>query len=479
MSLLVRTALVAAAVAVPPAPFPVMQQQPPPPYAAVKHTPYAAARPVLDGLRPDLLPEALRTADRAARAAAWPGWAAARDRAIRARLALGDDDAVVNFVLYGATFTGAPRPAPAQVAQLARGDGVLPPLIAARIDDFIGGLAAPAANERLRFARAVLARKGHDPDTDAGRRRLQRFLAAEVRRGPAETIRISEALDAALARNDPDAVLIDQTAFRDRGLASDTTVLSGYAVERTLEAVRDGGLLASGAVRRAGLIGPGLDFTDKDAGYDFYPQQSIQPFALLDALARLRLASPERVALTTFDVNPRINDHLEAAAARAAAGAPYRLALPRNAELPWNGQVAAYWAQLGDAIGRPAGDVTAPPNAGNVHTRGVAVRPEAVLSVVPRDLNIVLQRLSPLPADERFDLIVATDVLVYYDVFEQSLALANVAAMLRPDGIFISNTAVVPLPGIPLAQAGQTRVSFMPVPGLGDVHDILTWYRRE
>ena len=478
MPFLVRTAFVAAAVASVASAPPVVQP-PPPPDAAVSFTPYAAARPVVEVLRPDLLPEPLRGLTPDAREAAWPGWVEGRDQAIRARLAQGDDDTIVNFLLYGAAFTGAPRPTPPQVAQLARDDGVLPELIVTRIDDFIDGLAAPAANERLRFADSVLARKGFDADTDAGREELRSFLAAEVRRVPAETVQISNALNAALARNDPDAVLIDQTAFRERGLSTDTTILSGYAIERTLEAVRDGGLLGTGAVRRAGLVGPGLDFADKDAGYDFYPLQSIQPFALLDALARLGLAAPDGAALATFDVNPRINDHLAAAAAGAAAGAPYRLALPRNTDLPWNDRLAAYWERLGDAVGQATGDVAAPPNAGNVRTRGVAVRPEVVRSIAPRDLNIVLQRLDPLPAGERFDLIVATDVLVYYDIFEQSLALANVAAMLRPEGIFVSNTSVVPLPGIPLAQAGRARVSYMPVPGQGEVHDVLTWYRRE
>ena len=106
------------------------------------------------------------------------------------------------------------------------------------------------------------------------------------------------------------------------------------------------------------------------------------------------------------------------------------------------------------------------------------VRPAVVRAIEAHDLNIVLQRLAPLPADELFDLVVATDVLVYYDVFEQSLALANVAAMLRPDGIFIANTSVAPLPGMPVALAGETRVGFMPVPGRGEVHDMLAWYRR-
>lgn len=46
--------------------------------------------------------------------------------------------------------------------------------------------------------------------------------------------------------------------------------------------------------------------------------------------------------------------------------------------------------------------------------------------------------------DEKFDLIVATNVLVSYDNFEQAQALANVSAMLRPGGIFLTYYLVPP-----------------------------------
>ena len=472
------TAVAAATLAVTGMLSAAVQPEAPATGAAARNVPYADARPVVEALRADLLPEPLRALTPEARETAWPGWVAARDRAIRARLARGDNDTIVNFLLYGATFTSAPRPLPEQVAALAQADAALPDSVAARIEDLIDAVAATPRTERLAFARGVLARNGFDPDAPSDRDRLRAYLGDEVRRGPAETLQISQALGAAISRNDPDAALIDQTAFSGRGLASDTTILSGFAVERALEEVMAGGLLSGGAVRRAALVGPGLDFTDKDAGYDFYPLQSIQPFALLDTLVRFGLAHPERLRLTTFDLSPRINRHLENARARAADGEPYHLALPRNMDLPWADPLAAYWEALGDEIGESAGDVDAPPSAGNVRTRRLAVRPAVVRAIEAHDLNIVLQRLAPLPADELFDLIVATDILVYYDVFEQSLALANVAAMLRPGGIFVANTTVAALPGIPLTLAGQTRVGFMPVPGRGEVHDILAWYSR-
>ena len=69
-----------------------------------------------------------------------------------------------------------------------------------------------------------------------------------------------------------------------------------------------------------------------------------------------------------------------------------------------------------------------------------------VLSTEPVDLNIVLERMN-LPAAERFDLIVATNVFVYYDRLEQALALQNVSTLLKPGGILLSNDELPEIPG--------------------------------
>ena len=65
--------------------------------------------------------------------------------------------------------------------------------------------------------------------------------------------------------------------------------------------------------------------------------------------------------------------------------------------------------------------------------RAVNVRPAVVLTITARDPTSSLNGRRAQDA-ERFDLIVATNVLVYYDAFEQALALANIASMLRPGG---------------------------------------------
>jgi chemotaxis methyl-accepting protein methylase len=83
------------------------------------------------------------------------------------------------------------------------------------------------------------------------------------------------------------------------------------------------------------------------------------------------------------------------------------------------------------------------------------VRPSVVRTITPRDLNIVLAREEG-PSSEKFDLVIATNILLYYDLFEQSLAVANIASMLKPGGLFLTNTRITLLPGSALRSVGYT-----------------------
>jgi chemotaxis methyl-accepting protein methylase len=106
--------------------------------------------------------------------------------------------------------------------------------------------------------------------------------------------------------------------------------------------------------------------------------------------------------------------------------------------------------------------------------RAVQIAPQYVSRVSPLDLNLVLQQLV-LDRDEKFDLIIATNILVYYDTFEQSLALANVASMLKPSGFLLSNNGLAELPSIPMHSVGYQTVVYSDHSGDGD-H--IVWYRR-
>jgi hypothetical protein len=92
-------------------------------------------------------------------------------------------------------------------------------------------------------------------------------------------------------------------------------------------------------------------------------------------------------------------------------------------------------------------------------------------TLVPRDVNVVLERLA-LEDDDRFDLVVATNVLLYYEPFEQALALRNIGAMLRPGGSLLSNQAIVPI--APFAtEVGHEAVAYS-----DRQFDHVFWYQR-
>jgi len=80
-----------------------------------------------------------------------------------------------------------------------------------------------------------------------------------------------------------------------------------------------------------------------------------------------------------------------------------------------------------------------------------------------------------LPPAERFDLIIATNILVYYDNFEQSLAMANVERMLRPGGFLLSNNALLELPSSRMHSLDYLTVVYSDRPDDGD-H--IVWYQR-
>jgi chemotaxis methyl-accepting protein methylase len=81
-------------------------------------------------------------------------------------------------------------------------------------------------------------------------------------------------------------------------------------------------------------------------------------------------------------------------------------------------------------------------------------------------------------ADEQFDLVLATNILLYYDVFEQSLAVTNVARMLRPGGLFLTNDRVFELPAGPVRAVGTTDVIYMKQADGAQKGDRITWYQR-
>jgi hypothetical protein len=379
-------------------------------------TPYEAARGA--------------TGDRSA--AAFAEWLKQNDTAVRARLAQGELDSMVNLLLFGTSFTQQPRMTIENFAAETRAG-----LLRTRLDDFLKTVANPAGNERIEMLRSTLGGKGGA------------FILENVQRVLQERIEIN----GRIAQQESAA-----NAFSTRGVSLDTTILPNYAIDAALHEIKARGLLRS--VARAAIVGPGLDFIDKEAGFDYYPLQTLQPFAVHDSLRRLGLGADAR--LTVLDISPRVLAHIAGLRGRRS----YTIQLPRDTARHWTPAALEYWRAFGPENVQPI-----PAPLKDVETR-------AARFPIPRidaaDVNIVGQQLVLKPA-EKFHLVVATNILVYYSPMEQALAAANIAAMLAPGGVLLTNDLLPQAPGSPLKLAGQTEVLYSEQP---KTVDTIYWYQR-
>jgi hypothetical protein len=376
---------------------------------------YLDALPIVQALA-EILPAKLRDKKPAEQQA---GWVVEFNSETRSRMLRGDEDTLVNYLLFGTSYTRQPQleasdfrsvgPSPGSSEILASFAPRTQKLVSGRVDDLIRALSNAKGDERLVFFRSLVLQRGLKPDDPGGTEILKAYLLDNLARVPKEAAGYTKALAAAKARGDASAEFAEgSTLFHDRGLSADASLPPDYGLEEALKTMKSQRLLEPDSVVRVAVIGPGLDFIDKDNGYDFYAPQMLQPLAVLDSLSRLGPA-----------------------------------ALP-------------------------------PPGLMDIAVRSVRIRPDVIARIHPVELNIVTQHLV-LPAMQRFDLIIATNVFVYYDLFQQCLALANIERMLRPGGFLLSNTVLLELPFSKIRSVGYQATAYSDRQADGD--NIL-WYRR-
>ncbi len=344
-------------------------------------TSYASVKPVLD--QPgDLLPAELRNPNEAK----WIAWSQRQDKAIRARLQQGDLDSMVNLLLYGTSFTRQPRIKVEALTEASKAG-----TLRARVDDLVAGLRNPGDNERLVFLSGLLRSEGIDPSAPGETgvfiyNNLQRVIQEmEILAKRGEEAKLLTQPNGA---PDPSAIFNWRPGlFRDRGVSLDTGIFPNFSIEQALRDLKNRGVLREGQVARVAVIGPGLDFSDKneESSYDYYPQQTLQPFALYDSLVRLGLARANAVSMSIFDISSRVIDHIQRARERARSNdrtpnTGYVIQLPRQVAPSVAGRshrLLAFARRPGGNRGcadPAAGNVSGPGNAGGANPSGRGAR---------------------------------------------------------------------------------------------------------
>ena len=232
--------------------------------------------------------------------------------------------------------------------------------------------------------------------------------------------------------------------YRSRGLSTDTAVEAGYLVSIGLGILKS--LDPEGRIRRVLIVGPGLDLAPRTSLLEAGPPESYQPWAIIDALVGLGLSRLGELEVVGADINPRVVSHL-----RRAHDSPPTLNLVSeiadSETVTLTADYRDYFTTLGRSIADAGSSVgVSAPLQGHLR-KSFRIGPAAAHALSAERLDIVTDRLDVRP----FDLVVATNILPYFDDAELMLAMTNISAMLTPRGVFLHNEARPALNGIATA----------------------------
>ena len=433
--------------------------------------PFETAKPVVAAFA-DSIPAELKPAS-SLNAAKWSAWVQKADREVRDRLNAGEEDTLTNLLRFGVTYTKEYRIDDEYLLRYGN-SSLVDSFAENRANDLIRSLAAPRtwppnSSEGMARMRSFLEKKGFSFQTPEQRKKIKKYLLENLARMRDDVVRYRT----------PANEETRSQLFKNRGISLDTNLWPDFLLDQHFRRMVEKGLLKPGRVQRIAIVGPGLDFANKEKGNDFYPPQTIQPFAVLDSLVRLGVANPDTAEIYTLDISSEVNFHVARARKNALAGRSYTVQLPWNSAArqteEYRRSFVEYWRRLGDQIGEAVPPIAVPSAASETQTRAVKIRPGIVRRLTPLDMNIVFQRL-PLPAQQGFDLIIGTNIFIYYDDFQKSLARANVAALLKPGGYLLSNDKFPDLVPSGLASALDTTQLIARDP---DRSDTMFCYRKE
>jgi len=362
-----------------------------------------------------------------------------QERLTQARVRESDLDALIYYALQSVAFTDAPPLEPATSAkafverlgadararflahELAPIDEV-PLDVRGRLASLIPALRHASPGSRLASLRDLIPREMPADQIEAFL--LQQYVRAARFLYEKEFVAPTRA----------DGIDAIATLYRERALSTDTSVEAGYLVHLGLATIR--ALDSEQRIRRVLVVGPGLELAPRTGLIELGPPQSYQPYAVLDSLVALGLARLGDVSVLCADVNPRVVDHLQAAKARDVA-LTLVSGIGDSASTTLQDDYRRYFDGLGRSIGRAMAAPTLPERyRGHLH-KSLHIPGETSRAIGATSLDIARQRL----AAEPFDLIVATNVLLYLDDVPLTLALASIASMLAPGGVLIHNEA--------------------------------------
>jgi hypothetical protein len=246
----------------------------------------------------------------------------------------------------------------------------------------------------------------------------------------------------------------DNYNFVGRGLRTTTPIFVSALVDHFIR-TSTGKEALPPKINRMLIIGPGLQLSDPDLGEEI-PQESHEPFTLVDSLLRNGLATPGTLEVDLLDINARVVQHFKDA---AASNKPYELHVVINKEENLARESLGFLHYGQDVLGSSLPGVQSTkstegtshrPSRGSLNpapivSRSLSIPPAIVKIFHPFEGDMTTTDLRKLrsPADTKYDAIFCFNTLIYLDEKERMLAGINIREALSENGVFVTDNRFV------------------------------------
>lgn len=206
------------------------------------------------------------------------------------------------------------------------------------------------------------------------------------------------------------------------------------------------------------IVAQRLEFLPGTPWHEVF-DRACQPYAVADALLRLKLADAAKLQVDYAAATPRVMQVISTFRQLPEPRLNITSGLSKQELGP---EFGAYFEALARTLGSEARTDAPPARLSGHWNKAVVLRPDVVRKVRPIELNIVERRSRPA---QPYDLIIALSAFQDFDLQELLLALANTSGMLRAGGYLIHDEtrteaqSLGALAGLTKARAETIQVS--------------------
>ena len=221
--------------------------------------------------------------------------------------------------------------------------------------------------------------------------------------------------------------------YQTRGHSTDTQIEANFIVYEALAGYKAQHPAAT--IKNILIVGPGQDFAPRTDLLEGFEPQCYQPFAVADAILNLGFCDVSSLRIHCVDISPRVIKHLQNLPTKKKNSLVLLSGIAENQNRKIATDFRKYFQQIGQSIGTES-ELAIPAPAQKHLAKQLIIRNEIVQRITAQKLNIITDQIVN---EAGFDLVIVTNVFPYFSEKEMALALANIAAMMKPGALLIHN----------------------------------------